>query len=163
MKIGVVSDTHIPVFAKKLPEEVTNRLKECDIIIHAGDIVEMSAIRDLEKITETKAVWGNMDSAEVKNILPEKLVFEAAGKKIGVFHGRGASFKVLKSVEEAFSEKLDIVIFGHSHVPFNEMKGGTLYFNPGSVTDNVFSKKRSFGMIEIDGDDVRSEIIELKG
>lgn len=163
MKIGVISDTHIPIFANKLPKEVTDRLKECDLIIHAGDIVESSAIKDLEKIAEVKAVCGNMDSPELKHTLPEKLVFEVSGKKIGVTHGKGASFKVLKYVEEAFSQNLDIVIFGHSHLPFNEEKNGTLYFNPGSVTDNVFAKHRTFGIIEIDGDDIRAQIIEIKG
>lgn len=163
MKIGVISDTHIPVFANKLPKEVVDRLKECDLIIHAGDIVESSAIKEIGKIAEVKAVRGNMDSAELKHTLPEKLVFEAAGKKIGVTHGKGASFKVLSSVEKMFKQKLDIVIFGHSHIPFNEKKNGTLYFNPGSVTDNVFTKRRTFGIIEIDGDDIHSEIIEIKG
>ena len=163
MKIGVISDTHIPVFANKLSEEVTARLKECDIIVHAGDIVESRAIKEIGKIAEVKAVCGNMDSPELKHTLPEKLIFEASGKKIGVTHGKGASFKVIQYVEEAFTQKLDIVIFGHSHMPFNEERGGTLYFNPGSATDNVFAKHRSFGIIEIDGDDIRAQIIEIKG
>ena len=161
MKIGVISDTHIPTFTNKLPQKVLDRFRNCDLIIHAGDAVEMSVIQDLEKIAETRAVWGNMDSLEMKEKLPEKLIFDVAGKKIGVTHGRGASFKVLQNVSECFDPKPDIIIFGHSHASVNEVIDGTLFFNPGSATDEIFSKNCTFGIIEIDGDDIRGEIIKV--
>jgi putative phosphoesterase len=162
MKIGVIADTHIPALANKLPQKVYDYFKDCDLIIHAGDLVEASILEELEKIAETKAVWGNMDSYELKRRLPEKIVLDVAGKKIGVVHGRGPAFKVIKTVSEAFSKKPDIIIFGHSHTPFNEKKGDTLFFNPGSATDNVFPQNRSFGIIEIDGDNIRAEIIKIE-
>ncbi|RKY41882.1 MAG: metallophosphoesterase [Candidatus Makaraimicrobium thalassicum] len=162
MRIGVIADTHIPVSAERLPRKVCDYFKECDLIIHAGDVVEMSVIRELKRLTETKAVWGNMDSPELKQCLPEKIIMEAAGKKIGVVHGKGPGFKVLKVVSGIFREKLDIIIFGHSHTPFNEKIDGTLFFNPGSATDRAFSSYCSFGVIEIDGDDVRAEIIKIE-
>ncbi|MBD3425970.1 MAG: YfcE family phosphodiesterase [Candidatus Omnitrophica bacterium] len=163
MKIGVIADTHIPVSAKKLPPQVYENFKGCDLIIHAGDLVSLSVLTELEKIAETKAVRGNMDGHEVREKLPEKLFFEFAGKKIGVMHGRGPAMKVWQIVREAFGKKADIIIFGHSHNPRNERKGGVLLFNPGSPTDTVFSPYRSIGIIEIEGDDIRSEIIKIDG
>ena len=163
MKIGVISDTHIPVTATSLPQRVLESLRGCDLIIHAGDIVDMSLIDKLEEIAQTKAVWGNMDGREVRTKLPEKIVLDVEGKKIGVVHGRGPAAAVIRYVKEAFDEKMDIIIFGHSHTPVNEKKDGTLFFNPGSPTDKVFSPYCSFGIIEIEGGDIRSEIIRLNG
>ena len=162
MKIGIIADTHIPVSATKIPSKIIECFKDCDLIIHAGDLVEMSVISDLEKIAETKAVYGNMDGPEVRNRLPEKILFEAGGKKIGVYHGKGPASRVVQTAKEAFDEKPDIVIFGHSHSPYNEKIDGTLYFNPGSSTDKIFSPYRSFGIIELDGDDISAQIIRLE-
>lgn len=161
MKIVVLSDTHIPVMARELPGKVREQMKECDLVIHAGDIVDMSVIDDLARYAPVKAVCGNMDSDEVRRELPEKMVFEAAGKKIGVVHGRGPDVRILNVVREEFKRLPDIVIFGHSHVPCREKIGGTLFFNPGSACDTVFAKNRSFGVIDIDGDDIFARIIAL--
>jgi len=156
MKIGVIADTHIPASAKEIPGKVYEYFKECDLIIHAGDVVDMAVIEELSALSEVKAVYGNMDSYEVKQRLPEKMILTAAGKKIGVVHGKGPSFNILRMVRKAFPQKPDVIIFGHSHIAYNEKTGGTLFFNPGSPTDRVFAKYCSFGIIEIEGDEMRS-------
>jgi len=160
MKIGVISDTHIPVSAPKIPEKVCECFKGCDLIIHAGDAIEISAIHQLEDICEVKGVYGNMDSKEVKARFSNKIVIEAAGKRIGIVHGSGPAGHIMDRVKKAFTEKLDIIIFGHSHVPCNEVQDGTLYFNPGSATDRISTKYCSFGIIEITDGNIRSEIIK---
>jgi len=162
VKIGVISDTHIPVFSKEIPRTVREAFTGCDIIVHAGDSVERKALEILSSIAETKAVKGNMDSFELKDTLPESIIFEMGGKRIGVTHGKGSGPRGLDSGRRVFKEKPDIVIFGHSHTPCNRVIDGTLFFNPGSATDKVFSGRRTFGIIEIKGDDVRGEIIEIK-
>jgi len=162
MKIVVISDTHVPDSADGLPPQLYPYLKECDLIVHAGDIVEMSLIKELRKLKETRAVWGNMDSPEVKQSLPEKILFEVCGKTIGVIHGKGAPVGVLKVVKKAFDKIPDILIFGHSHSPMNEKIDQTLFFNPGSVNDRIFAPYRSFGVIEIEGDQIQSEIVRIK-
>ena len=162
MKIVVLSDTHIPANADQLPKKVYQHLKDCDLIVHAGDITEMSFISELEKIAETKAVWGNMDSLEVKNTLPKKVLFKADGKTIGVTHGSGPVSKVMDSAKQLFKgKKPDVIIFGHSHNPINEIKDGVLFFNPGSSTDRMFAPYRSFGLIEIKDNNIKAEIIKL--
>ena len=114
MKIGVISDTHIPAAAPGLADEICEHFKTCDFIVHAGDVVEMALIEELRSIADTYAVYGNMDSYAVKRALPEKLVFEAEGMSIGVIHGRGAPSKVIRTVRNDFKDKeLDIIIFAN--------------------------------------------------
>lgn len=163
MKIGVISDTHIPVFTDHIPSVVIEIFRSCDIIVHAGDIVDYSVVEDLGHIAEVKAVRGNMDAPALKKVLPEKLVFEVSGKKIGVVHGRGKGGDLLEWVKGEFKKDVDIIIFGHSHSPCNKSIGGRLFFNPGSATDSVFHTKRTFGVIYINGETVRGEIIDIAG
>ncbi|MFH1798880.1 MAG: metallophosphoesterase family protein [Candidatus Omnitrophota bacterium] len=161
MKIGVISDIHVPSAAKNLPAEVRDYFKDCDLIIHAGDAVEISVIKELEKIAKTKAVRGNMDNCDLKRQLPEILILNVENKKIGVTHGSGSGDKVIEKVKQVFKQKLDIIIFGHSHLPFNDEIDGTLFLNPGSPTDRIFSPYRSIGIIEINGG-IRAKIIKLE-
>lgn len=162
MKIAVIADTHIPGSAAKMPSKLYTHLKNCDLIIHAGDLVEMAVLEELRKIAETKAVYGNMDGFKVRKALPEKIVLKTCGKSIGITHGKGAPAGIVERAKKAFKdEKLDIIIFGHSHAPFNKVIDGTLFFNPGSPTDKVFAPYRSFGIIEIEGNTIKAEIVRL--
>ena len=162
MKIGVISDTHIPIFSRNLPEKVFIYFKDCDLILHAGDILEMSVIEELRAITETKAVCGNMDGCEVKQKLPEKIVFNAAGKKIGLVHGKGSALNLVETVKGMFKQKVDIIVFGHSHTPCAETIGGTLFFNPGSASGGICCGSGTVGIIEILESEINTEILEVK-
>ena len=143
MKIVVISDTHIPVAADGIPRKIREQIKDCDFTVHAGDVTEMYVIEELRHFAETYAVRGNMDSPEVKKALPEKLIFEANEKIIGIVHGHGPFSNAIEAARKAFKGKTpDVVIFGHSHLPFSEVIGNTLFFNPGSVSDRMFSPYR---------------------
>lgn len=161
MKIGVIADTHISSFSSKLFDRIYEYFKECGLIVHAGDSIELPVLDELRKITDVKAVCGNMDTPLVKKQLPEKIIFSLNGKTIGVIHGRGSASKIVKTVADSFKKKMDIIIFGHSHLPFNETINGTLFFNPGSATDKVFAPYCSIGLIEINGDLIQSKIIKI--
>jgi hypothetical protein len=163
MKIGVLSDTHIPISAKQLSPKSCDGLKSCDLILHAGDIVELAFLKDLELIAPTKAVRGNMDSPELQARLPESLVIEVEGKRIGLVHGSGPANKITHTVGAIFDKRIDIVIFGHSHTPLNQKYGNILFFNPGSPTDKVFAPYRSYGIIEISKNgEVKAEIVKVE-
>ena len=162
MKIGVISDTHIPIFSQNLPKKVFEYFNDCDLIVHAGDILELSVIEELSTIAETKAVCGNMDGYEVRQKLPEKIIFTAAGKQIGLVHGKGSAAKIIDTVKEMFKKKLDIIIFGHSHISCSKIINGTLFFNPGSASSDMLSYSGTFGIIEIIDGQVSAEIIETK-
>ncbi|MBF0252948.1 MAG: metallophosphoesterase family protein [Candidatus Omnitrophica bacterium] len=161
MRIGILSDTHIPVNVSSIPSVVYKYFKNCDLIIHAGDIIDEEVLDELSMIAETKAVRGNMDSMKLKKILPEILEIEVEGKKIGIAHGYGPARDVLENVKKLFKTKKDIVIYGHSHEAMNEHINGTLYFNPGSLTDVTCAPFRSLGIIEIVKGEVKAEIIKI--
>jgi putative phosphoesterase len=162
MRIGVIADTHIRDKEKEIPRKILDEFKNVDMIIHAGDLVNLSIIDILKKsCPDVRAVWGNMDPEGVRKELPDKLIFEAGNHKIAVTHGFGAPGSLIRILSEAFQdEKPDVIIFGHSHEAFNEKIKGVLYFNPGSATDKVFAKFNSYGIIEINGK-IEGKIIKL--
>ena len=162
MKIGVIADTHIPDRAKDIPKEILNDFKNVDMIIHAGDLVELSVLDKLKNVcANIKAVYGNMDSYETRQKLPEKEIIKIQDYKIGVMHGYGAPNKLMSLLYQRFKDdNVDLIIFGHSHYGLNEKKGDILYFNPGSPTDKVISAYNSYGIIEIN-DKIEARLIKI--
>lgn len=88
MKIGAISDTHAASLAE-VPDRILRTLAEVDLIIHTGDFVSRDVLDGLKQLGEVKAVQGNMDSGELKRILPEKEILEIEGRRIGLIHGWG--------------------------------------------------------------------------
>jgi putative phosphoesterase len=162
MKIGILSDTHIPDRAKELPAKLLDEFKGADMVIHAGDLADLSVHKALLGVCkDVRVVSGNMDPVEIKNMFPQRQLIKAGAFTIGLVHGWGPPNKLLETVKEEFkADKPDIVIFGHSHQALNQQDGKTLYFNPGSPTDNVFAPFRSFGIIEIT-DKINARIVKL--
>jgi len=150
VRIGVISDTHIPDKCEHIPEAVLNAFKHVDIVIHAGDIVSLEAIEELRSVCpRIVAVAGNMDCSDVVKKYPVKQVFDISGVKIGLMHGSGAPVNLVELLKSTFKiDNCDIIIFGHSHKPMNEKIGKILFFNPGSATD-FLSGDVSYGIIEI--------------
>ncbi len=149
--IAVISDTHIPSRMDRLPSELLHALTEVDCIIHAGDIVQMQVIDQLQKIAPVYAVCGNMDAGELRHILPQKYILEIEGKKIGITHGAGDPFTIKKRILKLFADTpVDCIVFGHTHHAEIETRNNILLVNPGSPTDRVFAKRQSFALITID-------------
>ncbi len=151
MRIGVVSDTHVTSFAE-VPDRILVALAEVDLIIHAGDFVTKDVFDGLKRLGEVKAVWGNMDSNELKRILPEKELLLIEEKRIGITHGSGGPYGIEDRVSRMFKD-VDVIIYGHSHQAKNEMKEGILFFNPGGA-------RNSFGILTV-GKEVKGEIVNL--
>jgi putative phosphoesterase len=162
IRIGVLADTHLSGCAAAFPLRAVEDLKNMDAIIHAGDLVDLRVIAQLKELCpQVIAVRGNMDLAEVRDSLPEKEIVLAGKYKIGLTHGYGNPSTLLEFVAGVFQdEKVDIVIFGHSHNPLNKWKNGILYFNPGSLTDKVFAQYNSYGIIELN-DKIKARIVRL--
>ena len=158
MKIGVISDTHIPRASKVIPEKVFELFAGVELILHAGDLVEEAVIEQLEAIAPVIAVHGNRDSNELKLLLPESRIIELKGFRIGILHGHGDNGTTLERLPEFFKgETLDCIIFGHNHIPFNQKINNTLYFNPGSPTFKKRQKYPSVGIIVL-GEEIQSRI-----
>jgi len=162
MRIGVISDTHIPDKAKEIPAEVLEEFKKVDMVIHVGDLVDLSVLDELKSVCKNvSAVWGNMDPEEIKQILPQKEILKVEKFRIGVMHGFGAPNKLMDVMETAFAcDNVNIIIFGHSHYSVNEKRKGIIYFNPGSVTDKVFAPFNSYGIIDIT-DKIAAKIVRI--
>jgi putative phosphoesterase len=135
-----------------IPWSVLAALKKVDLIIHAGDITERAVLEGLREIGEVKAVQGNMDSGELRHMLPDKRIIDIDGKQIGLVHGSGGPWGLAERVRMLFGE-VEIIIFGHSHLSFNEYLRGTLMFNPGRARD-------SFGLLTI-GKEIKAEILKV--
>ena len=165
-RVLIISDTHIPNVALELPKEIIEEAKRSDIIIHAGDIISIDVLNELKYYADVYAVRGNMDRFdEATYSLPEKLLINIEDIKVGVTHGSGAPWGIIKRVNKVFSnlEDLDIIIFGHTHHPLVEQKDGRLYINPGSPTDKRYAPYNSYAILEIDGKKIQAEIIKIKG
>lgn len=148
MRIAVLSDTHLRV-GSSLPRFVWENLTQIDMIIHAGDLTHMGVIEELACIAPVRAVRGNCDGWDVS--LPYRDLIECDGLRIGLIHGNGGRGK--STPERAYAAfedtSVDLIVFGHSHMPFMEWRNGILMFNPGSPTDKRREPQYSFGLLDI--------------
>lgn len=159
MRIGVIADTHVPVVAPQVPDEVIKAFQGVDMILHAGDLVSYDVVEQLGKIAKTVAVHGNMDHEAAREKLPDKTVVEVGDFKIGLIHGGGAPWDIVERARAEFDD-VDVIVFGHTHQPMNEVIDGVLFFNPGTPTDRRFSSILSVGILEV-GEDITTEMIHL--
>ncbi len=149
-KIVIVSDTHIPVRAKKLPSALIAECQQADFIIHAGDWQTMDVFYELSAYADTDGVTGNVDPWDILDRFGKKKIFTIDGLRIGVIHGDGVRSTTEQRAFDAFAdEKVDIVVFGHSHIPVMRDEKGVTLFNPGSPTDKRRQSQYSFGLLEI--------------
>ncbi|MFA5093544.1 MAG: metallophosphoesterase family protein [Candidatus Omnitrophota bacterium] len=161
MRIGVISDTHIPLKAEHVPAAALDAFKQVDMVVHAGDMIELSAINELREVCQNVvAVCGNMDPEKIAKKFPVKNIFQVCGFKIAVMHGYGAPVDLIKVLKDAFkNDHPNIIIFGHSHQPMNEIIDGVLFFNPGSATDQS-TGCTSYGILDIDKE-IDAKIIKI--
>lgn len=158
MRIGVVSDTHIPMRAKQLPARLFELLNGVEMILHAGDIVDDWVLHELAALAPVEAVAGNMDPPELANRLGRKKILNIAGFKLGLIHGDHGSIrsKTPQRALAAFSkDDVNCVVFGHSHQPYCQKKNGILLFNPGSPTDRRREPHFSCGILTL-GNEIKS-------
>lgn len=140
MKIGLISDTHIPDRGANLSESVKNAFKDVELILHAGDLTDNSIIEELEEIAPTIAVAGNMDRRNNSKLPQAQIIQVEIPKKekiikIGLIHGevypRGETQQLYYTAMEL---GVDILVSGHSHVPQLETVQKVILINPGSPT-----------------------------
>ncbi|UFU00431.1 metallophosphoesterase [Radiobacillus kanasensis] len=151
MKIIVVSDTHIPKRGSMIPDLLDQEEKKADLLIHAGDWQTTEVLRYFQKHIEVVGVAGNVDEPSLIDELGWRKLIHCNGVQIGVIHGHGKGKTTEKRAYEAFKdEAVDIIIFGHSHIPVKNVINGVTMFNPGSATDKRRQKQFSFGKIIIE-------------
>ncbi len=158
MKIGVISDTHIRSSAKLLPNIIYEVFDGVDMILHAGDILIDEVILELETIAPVYTVAGNNDGYDMLDKYGTKKILEVNGKRIGLTHGSSRGRTYMNAYAEFKGNKVDCVVYGHSHKPHNEVIDGVLFFNPGSPTSRRFEPRYSLGLLHVDKD-IKGEII----
>jgi putative phosphoesterase len=150
MLIGVISDTH-----GLLRPEALVALQGSDRIIHAGDVGDPEILDRLSEIAPVTAVRGNVDRESWARNIPETNILEVDGVSLYVLH-------ILESLDlKPEAAGMHAVIYGHSHVPKQEMKHGVLYFNPGSAGPRRFQLPVTVGKLIVDAGKIRGEIIPL--
>lgn len=163
MVIAVISDTHMPRGGRRLPDTCVERIAAADLVLHAGDLMTVEVLRELEAIgPPVAAVHGNMDTAELRRLLPADRVVEAGGARIAMVHDAGPRGGRLDRMRRRFSDRADAVVFGHSHIPLHERApDGFHIFNPGSPTERRRAPAHTMGMARADGGTLEFELVEL--
>jgi putative phosphoesterase len=163
MVIAVISDTHMPRGSRRLPEACVGRIASAELLLHAGDLMTVEVLRELEAIgTPVAAVHGNMDTAELRRLLPAERVVEAGGARIAMVHDAGPRSGRLARLRRRFGDRADAVVFGHSHLPLHERgPDGFQIFNPGSPTERRRAPMHTMGMARVESGKLQFELIEL--
>jgi uncharacterized protein len=150
MLIGVISDTH-----GLLRKQAVAALQGSDRIIHAGDVGDPAILRELKEIAPVSAVRGNVDRDGWARDIPETNSLELEGISIYVLH-------VLQKIDlKPEAAGFAAVVYGHSHIPKQEMKNGVLYFNPGSAGPRRFRLPVTVGRLTLMDGKLRGKIIDL--
>jgi len=163
MLIAVISDTHLPKGARRLPDACVERIAGADLLLHAGDFSTLDVLRELEAIgPPVVGVYGNVDSADLRQLLPEERVVDAEGARIAMVHDAGPRTGRLERMRRRFGDRADVVVFGHSHMPLHEQApDGFQVLNPGSPTERRRAPSHTMGLIHVAGDLARCELLHL--
>lgn len=135
-RLLLLADTHVPKRARDLPPQVWRAVGEADLVVHAGDWVDVRLLDELEtRSARLVACWGNNDHGELRERLPEVARAEVEDLRLGVVHETGPA-KGREERMQATYDDLDVLVFGHSHIPWDTVTaGGLRLLNPGSPTD----------------------------
>lgn len=159
MKVGILSDTHVPGAAQALPPAIFRLFGDVDLILHAGDIVDLAVLDELRALAPVEAVAGNMDGIEAHQKLPAKKVLSLGRFSVGLIHGK-YKIDVQKEMIRKEFDKVDLIVYGHSHTPFWGRVGDVLFLNPGSPTDDRYAPYHSVAILSV-GDELTAEIIRV--
>ena len=162
MELAIISDTHLPRGSRALPAACVRRLRAADLILHAGDFAARSVLEDLQLLgPPVVGVHGNVDSAELRELLPAERIVEAGGARIGMIHDAGPARGRLERLRRRFAG-CEAVVFGHSHTPLHQQAPDSFQiFNPGSPTDRRREPVHTMGRAIVGRGRVAFELVEL--
>jgi uncharacterized protein len=156
--IGLISDTHVPKRAQCIPKKVIEIFANVDYIIHAGDLVELSVLDELEQIAPVLAVHGNMDGLEATNALPKINSLKVFDRKIVVSHDQN----ILYGSDRMQKIDFDVFVYGHTHAADIRWDGKILFINPGSPTDPLsIMSNPSVGLLKITKETLTPQIVKF--
>ncbi len=156
MKIAIISDTHLRA---KVPDELLDMLKDADLVVHAGDFITPEIYEAVKASSKRLiAVHGNSDAETIKAELPESVVFDAEGVKIGVIHKGRHGTDVTNMRYLALEMGVKVLIYGHLHSPVIDQTD-VLLLCPGSP---IFPRMAdpTIVMLHVEGSEIRVDIIK---
>ena len=162
LRVAVIADTHSPRFWKAMPAAVATQLDGVDVILHAGDVCTPDVLDELAAYAPVHVVLGNNDGPDVAAWgAPETLEMELDGLKVAMIHDSGQKDGRAARMRRLFPDA-DLVVFGHSHIPWDTEWQGQRLFNPGSPTDKRRQPRGTMGQLVIDdGVLLSAEIVSL--
>jgi len=136
VRLLLLADTHLPKRAKDLPAQVWAEVEAADLVVHAGDWVDVAALDALEQRSRALlACWGNNDGPALRSRLPEVARATLEGVRVAVVHETGGAAGRERRADLAYPD-VDLLVFGHSHIPWDAVSPrGMRLLNPGSPTD----------------------------
>jgi putative phosphoesterase len=161
--LAVVSDTHLPRGARRLPDACVERMRSADLILHAGDFMTVAVLEEIEALgPPVMAVHGNVDEPALVMRLPRARMVEADGARIAMVHDAGAAAGRLERMRRRFPGA-DAVVFGHSHIALHEsdFDAGFQIFNPGSPTDRRRQPRHTMGLCRAERGELGFQIVDL--
>jgi uncharacterized protein len=153
MKIGIISDTH-----GFLDPRIAQIFNGVEHILHAGDVGSHSLLLELETIAPVTAVLGNTDGGVDLNLTE---VAALDGRKFLVHHIVNPHALTDELKVRIARERPDVVVFGHTHKPFNQIIGVVLFLNPGYAGKPKFGAERSVAILHCDDKEIRAEYLPL--
>lgn len=158
MKVAIISDTHVKKHMDKFVSFVDKNLSNCDLIIHAGDFTNKKVIEFLKTKSKFIGVFGNNDKDDIRALLNEKEIIKLNSHKVGICHGFGDKNTQDNAYNYFKDDKVDLIIFGHSHKPLIETRKKILILNPGSISIRRREKYYSYIMLDIRKDFINAEL-----
>jgi uncharacterized protein len=156
VRVAVLSDTHSPRFWKGCPPAVARALDGVDVILHAGDVCTAQTLDELAAFAPVHVVLGNNDGADVAAWgAPERLALDLAGVPVAMIHDSGPSTGRGRRLRRMFPTAR-LVVFGHSHIPWDETCAGQRAINPGSPTDKRRQAHPTMAELTIDDGELRA-------
>src|SRR5262245_31916977 len=165
MRIGLISDTHVPSERFPLWPQVYEAFRGTDFIFHLGDIFIPAVLDWLEAVAPVRAVRGNNDSFDTGDPrFQDRHILELGGLKVGLIHILEPYDRPVGwLLDRYFGQRLDVVVFGDTHYEVVEERDGILFVNPGSATypRNMERRLGTVGILEIEDGRARAEIVQL--
>jgi uncharacterized protein len=159
VNVLLLADTHVPLRARDLPPQVWVAVDEADLVVHAGDWVVPELLDQLEsRAASLLAVWGNNDGPQLRSRLPEVARQTVEGLRIGVVHETGPS-RGREARMRAEHPGLDLLVFGHSHIPWDTTVDGLRLLNPGSPTDRRRQPHCTYMTLVVGDGEVRDVVL----
>jgi hypothetical protein len=161
IRVGVVSDTHFPRFGRALPRALVRGLQRAGVtrIVHCGDFTDLLAVPLFEAIAPLDAVAGNNDGDEIRARFGRRKILTIEDVRVGMVHGDGRRGTTHGRAREAFAdEQVEVILYGHSHLPLVRRHDGIIVANPGSPTDKRMNPLFSYAILTVDGTRARVDL-----